>query len=89
MRYKHLQNAGVDVSALAVGTWAIGGARYGEVTEKDSIDAIHYMFDQGVNLIDTAVIKPVLIPRISRSRPVAPSRKRTPGDHRASPNRYP
>ncbi len=54
MRYKHLQNAGVDVSALAVGTWAIGGARYGEVTEKDSIDAIHYMFDQGVNLIDTA-----------------------------------
>ena len=25
MRYKHFTNANVDVSALAVGTWAIGG----------------------------------------------------------------
>ena len=54
MRYKHFENAGVDVSALAVGTWAIGGARYGEVNDADSIDAIHAMIDGGVNLIDTA-----------------------------------
>ena len=54
MRYKKFQNAGVEVSELAVGTWAIGGARYGEVTEKSSIDAIHAMVDNGVNLIDTA-----------------------------------
>ena len=54
MRYKHFKNAGVDVSALAVGTWAIGGARYGEVNDNDSIDAIHAMIDAGVNLIDTA-----------------------------------
>ncbi len=54
MRYKHFKNADVDVSALAVGTWAIGGAGYGEVNDKDSIDAIHAMFDGGVNLIDTA-----------------------------------
>ena len=31
MRYKHFQNAGVDVSELAVGTWAIGGDNYGPV----------------------------------------------------------
>lgn len=54
MRFKHFKNADVDVSALAVGTWAIGGAGYGEVNDKDSIDAIHAMFDGGVNLIDTA-----------------------------------
>ena len=54
MRYKHFKNAGVDVSSLAIGTWAIGGARYGEVNEKDSVDAIHKMIDCGVNLIDTA-----------------------------------
>ena len=54
MRYKHLKNAGVDISKLAVGTWAIGGARYGKVDEEDSIKAIRTMIDNGVNVIDTA-----------------------------------
>lgn len=56
MRYKHFQNANVDASVLAVGTWALGNFGYGDVNEKDSIDAIHAMFDGGVNLIDTAPI---------------------------------
>ncbi|WP_343209416.1 aldo/keto reductase [Anaerolentibacter hominis] len=54
MRYKHLKNANVDVSALAVGTWAIGGESYGAVNRNDSIEAIRKMVDCGVNLIDTA-----------------------------------
>ena len=54
MRYTHFKRADVDVSKMAVGTWAIGGNRYGEVDEKDSIDAIRAMLDGGVNLIDTA-----------------------------------
>ena len=54
MRYKHFKNANVDVSKLAVGTWAIGGNRYGDVNEKDSIAAIRTMLDRGVNIIDTA-----------------------------------
>lgn len=54
MRYKKLGKTGLDVSVITVGTWAIGGANYGAVNEKDSIDAIHTMFDQGVNMIDTA-----------------------------------
>ena len=54
MRYKHFRKANADISALSVGTWAIGGSGYGEVNEKDSIDAIHAMVDGGVNLIDTA-----------------------------------
>ena len=28
MRYKHFKNADVSVSALAVGTWAIGGQNH-------------------------------------------------------------
>lgn len=54
MRYKHFKNANVDVSALAVGTWATGSFGYGDVTDDDSIAAIRAMLDGGVNLIDTA-----------------------------------
>ena len=56
MRYKHVGHAGSDISALAVGTWAIGGQQWGDVNEKDSIDAIRAMIDGGVNLVDTAPI---------------------------------
>ena len=56
MRYKHVGNAGIDISALAVGTWAIGGQQWGDVNEKDSIDAIRAMINGGVNLVDTAPI---------------------------------
>ena len=54
MRYKHFSNAGVDVSELAVGTWAIGGDNYGPVDREASIEAIRRMIDNGVNLVDTA-----------------------------------
>lgn len=56
MRYKHIKNAGIDISALSVGTWAIGGQQWGEVNETDSIAAIRAMIDGGVNLVDTAPI---------------------------------
>ena len=54
MKYKMLHNAGVEVSQLAVGTWAIGGANYGPVNDDDSVAAIRRMLELGVNLIDTA-----------------------------------
>lgn len=54
MRYTTLGETGLMVSAAAVGTWAIGGAGWGEVSETDSIRAIHAMLEQGVNVIDTA-----------------------------------
>ncbi len=54
MRYKQFGKTDLKLSELAVGTWAIGGTGWGDVNEKDSIDAIHAMIDQGVNLIDTA-----------------------------------
>ena len=56
MKYIHLQNANVDISCVASGTWAIGGQNYGNVNREDSIQAIRAMIDQGVNLIDTAPV---------------------------------
>ena len=54
MRYKQFGQTDMNVSALTVGTWAIGGANWGEVHKSDSIRAIHAMLDHGVNSIDTA-----------------------------------
>lgn len=54
MRYKPFGSTGVEVSALSVGTWAIGGANWGAVDKSESIKAIHTMLDNGVNSIDTA-----------------------------------
>ena len=57
MRYKKFGNTDMNVSAMAVGTWAIGGDRWGDdVNDKDSIDAIRAMLDNGVNFIDTAPV---------------------------------
>lgn len=54
MRYKKLERAGVEISSLAVGSWAIGGQGWGEVNTKDSVQAVQTMFELGVNIIDTA-----------------------------------
>ena len=54
MRYKTLGNTNEKVSVITAGTWAIGGVGWGEVNEKDSIDALKLMVDLGCNVIDTA-----------------------------------
>lgn len=56
MRYKRLGKSNMNVSVITVGTWAIGGAGWGDVDRKASVDAIHAMLQNGVNLIDTAPI---------------------------------
>ena len=40
MRYKKFKNAEIEVSQLAVGTWAIGGQNYGKVDKNEAICAI-------------------------------------------------
>jgi aryl-alcohol dehydrogenase-like predicted oxidoreductase len=56
-----MKKSGTKVSAITVGTWAIGGANslggsFGKVDDVESVRAIHAMIDGGVNLIDTAPI---------------------------------
>lgn len=46
--------SGISASAVGLGTWAIGGWRWGGTDETDSIAAIHASIDAGVTLIDTA-----------------------------------
>ena len=54
MRYKHFVNADIDVSAMSIGTWGIGGDNYGAINDEDSIAAIRAGIEHGVNLVDTA-----------------------------------
>jgi aryl-alcohol dehydrogenase-like predicted oxidoreductase len=57
-----LGRSGIEVSALGMGCWAIGGPfwsgetpiGWGEVDDEESIRAIHKALDLGVNLFDTA-----------------------------------
>lgn len=56
MRYKQLGNTGIEISAIALGTWGIGGTGWGEIKKEDSINAIHTAIDHGVTAIDTAPV---------------------------------
>jgi aryl-alcohol dehydrogenase-like predicted oxidoreductase len=59
---RNLGRSGIDVSALGMGCWAIGGPfwagetpqGWGEVDDDESIRAIHAAMDRGVNFFDTA-----------------------------------
>lgn len=54
MRYKDLGNTGEKVSAVALGTWALGNDAWGSVRDEESISTIRKAIDLGINLIDTA-----------------------------------
>src|SRR5260221_2217844 len=44
----------LEVSRVALGTWAIGGWMWGGTDEAESIATIRTAVDRGINLIDTA-----------------------------------
>lgn len=48
--------AGVEVSRVGLGTWAIGGTEWGAVAEDQAIATILSAVERGINLIDTAPI---------------------------------
>lgn len=45
-----------QVSRIGLGTWAIGGLEWGEVSDGDAVATCLAIFDHGINLIDTAPI---------------------------------
>jgi aryl-alcohol dehydrogenase-like predicted oxidoreductase len=49
-----VENVPQSISRVGLGTWAIGGSMWGGADENESIRAIHYAIDEGINLIDTA-----------------------------------
>ena len=58
MLRRTLGNSGLEVSVLALGTFAMGGGAesWGAVDDRESIATIHHALDCGINLIDTAPI---------------------------------
>lgn len=62
MLTRTLGSSEIEVSALGLGCWAIGGpwtfaghqAGWGNVDDQDSIRAIHYALDRGIDFFDTA-----------------------------------
>ncbi len=55
MEYRPLGQSGLKVSAIGLGTWAVGGGSWwGPTDEAEAIAAIQCAIDNGVNLIDTA-----------------------------------
>ena len=47
---------GVHVSRIGLGTWAIGGTEWGDVSDNDAVATCLAIFDHDINLIDTAPI---------------------------------
>ncbi len=55
MQYRTLGKTDISASAVALGTWAIGGGPWwGDSDDDQSIKAIQTAIDAGVNLLDTA-----------------------------------
>ena len=53
MHYRSFGRTGWKVSEISFGAWAIGGS-WGQVSDEDSMAALHQAIDCGVNFIDTA-----------------------------------
>jgi aryl-alcohol dehydrogenase-like predicted oxidoreductase len=53
MNYRALGRTGWKVSEISFGAWAIGGS-WGDVSDADSLAALHAALDGGVNFFDTA-----------------------------------
>jgi aryl-alcohol dehydrogenase-like predicted oxidoreductase len=58
MQKRLLGDSGLEVSVIALGTWAMGGAveTWGQVDDRESVAAIHQALDLGINLVDAAPI---------------------------------
>lgn len=50
-----LESSGIEISGLAMGTWAFSGAKiWGESDDNEAIKTIHCAMDHGINFFDTA-----------------------------------
>jgi aryl-alcohol dehydrogenase-like predicted oxidoreductase len=54
MKYRTLGRTGLRCSEVGLGTWAFASRAYGDVDERDAINAIRAALDAGVNFFDTA-----------------------------------
>ena len=55
MQYRSFGKTDWKVSEIGFGGWQLGGT-WGEVDDSESIDTLHYAFEQGINFVDTAAL---------------------------------
>ncbi|MBA2336942.1 MAG: aldo/keto reductase [Acidimicrobiia bacterium] len=75
MQYRRMERAGLTVSAVGFGAWAVGGS-WGTVTDEEAMAALHAALDAGVTFVDTADVygdghSERLVARLRRERPDA------------------
>ena len=61
MKYRQLGRTEISVSEIGFGTWGIGGltegaTSYGETSDSESIQALNFAFEKGINFFDTSNI---------------------------------
>jgi aryl-alcohol dehydrogenase-like predicted oxidoreductase len=56
MQFAGIPGTSLEVSRIAIGTWAIGGWMWGGSEEKESIDTIRAALDKGITVVDTAPV---------------------------------
>ena len=57
MEFRTIGKSGIKVSAMSLGTWAIGGGLWwGDNDDAESIRTIHAALDGGINWVDTASV---------------------------------
>jgi myo-inositol catabolism protein IolS len=54
MQYRPLGKTGLHVSTISLGTWAMGGDRWGPIDDAESLAALDQARNLGVNFFDTA-----------------------------------
>jgi myo-inositol catabolism protein IolS len=54
MNQRKLGRTGLQISELGFGAWSIGGNAYGPTCDSESLRALAYAVDHGVNFFDTA-----------------------------------
>ncbi len=54
MEIRKIGDSDISVSAITLGTWAIGGWMWGGTDERKAIDSIKASLDEGITAIDTA-----------------------------------
>jgi aryl-alcohol dehydrogenase-like predicted oxidoreductase len=56
MKHRTLGKTGFDVSEIGYGAWGIGGTMWIGASDRESLAALRYAIELGVNLIDTALV---------------------------------
>ena len=59
MEYRQFGQTGMQVSAIGLGCWEIGGG-YGQIEEEQFIQAVHRALDLGINCFSFIVCNPEL-----------------------------